>query len=407
MKQILSFKFLMFTLVGAFILFGASIALAGVTMNPASALLISGAVNLITMNTIHVPLGMGFEFLTAGSEYNGEENEEILFRPRFSGKIEDIGFRQIFTSATSKKLTFMGKLGKILMPYAKGFQGGSGPGYIQKKLELEEFKAETAYDKHDYKGLIQEQIVNIDGVKQNDISGTDVMNAEQTVFMDALESDIYRNFWLADKTKTHIAGGDYPDGSSFVATDPDKFYNQIDGVITKVRSKVNLTPNDTQIQLHNITAGGVTTDEAQEVFKAVFRKSNKVLQVLKNRNVGLTYFATDSMIENYKDTLENDGTEAARVMKINGMDLLTYNGIPIRPFNIDEYIDADFAAAFPRDMVMLTTPMNLAMVLNASGGFAETKFWFNNDENENRQRTQFHMGADFVLPELISFAQNG
>jgi hypothetical protein len=396
------FKLLAFTLVFSMILHAAF------PLSLETALIVSAGVNLITYNFVQIPSSFGYEFITAGSDYKGGENQDILFRPRFNGKVEDVGFRQIFTNRRgSTKVTFFGKLAKILMPYAKGFQGGDGAPIKQKKFELAEFKAEVSYDKHDYFDIIQEQMVNIDGVNQNDISGTDVMAAEQKVFMDALQSDVHRNVWLGDTSKTHTVDGTYPDGTAYSSGDADKFYNQIDGVITQIRAKSDLSPSASaeEILLNEITAGGIQADEAGDIFKAMFRKAPKVLRALKNTGM-LRYYVTDSVLYKYLDDLEADGTEAARTQTINGITYPTYDGIPIQVLNIDTYIEDDFAASFPDDLIILTTPMNMAMVLNAASGFAETRLWFNADENENRQRTQFHMGSGYVLPELISFAQN-
>lgn len=394
--------------IASFTLFLGMILSAAFALEPATALAVSAGINTFSYAFIQVPSHFGYEFITAGTEYNGKENEEILFRPRFSGKAEDIGFRQIFTKNTDNvKLTFFGKLGKILMPYVKGFQGGGGAPIVQNKISLGEFKAETAYDKHDYFDIIQEQIVNNDGVAQNDITGTDVMNAEQRVFMEALQSDVYRNLWLGDTSKTHTADGTYPDGTAYLTGAADKYYNQIDGIITQIRAKAATNPSAAanEILLNEITAGGIQANEAEDVFKAMFRKAPKELQALKNAGL-LRYYVTDSVLFKYLDDLEADGTEAARLQTINGMQVPTYMGIPIVPLNIDSYIANDFAAAFPDDLIILTTPNNMALVMNAAGSWAETRMWFNADENENRQRTQFHMGAGYVLPELISFAQN-
>lgn len=396
------FKLLVFSL------FLGGVLSAAFPIDMGTALLVSGGINLITHNFLQVPASFGYGFITAGSEYNGKENEEILFRPRFSGKVEDIGYRQIFTKNTDNvKLTFFGKLDKILMPYTKGFQGGGGAPIAQNKISIAEFKAETAYEKHDYFDIIQEQMVNNDGIKQNDITGTDVMNAEQKVFMEALHADVYRNVMLGDTSKTHTAGGNYPDGTAYLTGAADKYYNQIDGIITQIRAKADTAPSASaeEILLTEITAGGIQADEAGDLFKAMFRNAPKELQALKNAGL-LRFYATDSVIFKYLDDLEADGTEAARMQTLNGMAVPSWNGIPIQPLNIDSYIANDFAAAFPDDLVILTTPMNMAMVLNVAGSWAQTRFWFNPDENENRQRTQFHLGAGYVLPELISFAQN-
>lgn len=401
MKMKKLFPFLAFTFFAAFAL------VAGFQIDPISALAAGASINVISYSVMQYhPGAMAFEFITMGSEYNGEENQDILFRPKFTGDPASLGWRVIFTRATSYKLNFFGPLGKILMPYVKGFQGGSGAPQIQKKMTLAEFKAETSYDKHDYKDTILELITNRDGVNQNDISGTEVAAAEQRLFMDAVQRDVFRNMWLADTTKVHIANGTYPDGTSYAINDADKFYNQIDGVLKKIQDAADVAPASEEIKLTKITAAGIASDEAESVMKAQWRNAPKVLRMLRNQGQPLFYYCSDSFIENYLDTLEADGTEAARTQVINGIERPLYNGIPLLPLQIDEYIESDFAAAFPRDWSILTTPENLGLVLNVSGSWAETRFWFNPDENENRQRSQFHLGVDYVLPELMSVAFN-
>ena len=109
------------------------------------------------------------------------------------------------------------------------------------------------------------------------------------------------------------------------------------------------------------------------------------------------------MVENYQDTLEADGTEQAHTAIVNGIERFTYRGIPLLPMQIDEFLVDDFITPFPHRAI-LTMPDNLVLVLNGANDVGQTRFWFNDDENENRQRTQFDMGADFFLPEMMVVA---
>lgn len=121
-------------------------------------------------------------------------------------------------------------------------------------------------------------------------------------------------------------------------------------------------------------------------------------------NVATTrFYCTNTWIENYLETLETDGTEQARTMMIDGVERLTYRGIPLIPMGIDIYLASDFISPYPHRCIM-STPENLVLVLNGQSEGSETKMWFNQDENENRQRTQFEMGANYFLPELMVVA---
>jgi len=432
-------------------------------------------------------------FITAGSEYHGKENFEMIIRPRFMGtKPAEMGIRIIDTQgASSIKLNFFGKIAKILMPYVTGFQGGTLSPQKQKKLTVSEFKAENEYSKQDYKNMIYEQITNKGGVAQNDITGTDVFKAELEVFFSAVEADVFSVFWLGDTTKTHIQAGTYPDGTSYAAGDADKYYNVMDGILKQIMDDVYQSYVSHQVRitgwnkttypvLYLAESGGtvyaygsaahrtgasssnrlfsftatnstypyeatiselnssgiagyivlekactsgtfelyanesdyvkkidlpasLTTDTAETYMLKMLRNSTPELKALKKAGL-LRFYVTDTILFNYEDTIRSGSLDITKQMMIDGIPRIAIDGVPLIPINVDALIEADFASTFPRNIIILTTPDNLALAINGSSSFSETRFWFNPDENSNRQRTQFEMGADYVLPELITIA---
>lgn len=150
----------------------------------------------------------------------------------------------------------------------------------------------------------------------------------------------------------------------------------------------------------NTAPAALGTDEAKSTFKLMIEGSNKILKsMLKECRI----YATDTMIENYISTLEATGTEAAHKAIVDGIERLTYRGIPIIPMNIDAHIEADFVNAYPHRAI-LTIPNNLCLVMNSSSDFAQTETWFEKKDNLNMIRSQFEFGADFILPELVTVA---
>lgn len=463
-------------------------------------------------------------FITNGSEYNGKEMEEIILRPAFKGvNPRTMGIRVVFGIKSSMKRTFFGPLTKILKKYQDGFQGGRKSPKKQKKWTVEEFKAEAEYSKQDYKNTILEYI-NVGGKKQNDIEGTDVINAERAVFFNGIMSDVFRIFWLADKSKKIVNNGYKVDKTGDATFDSDGVYqtasggddvnyNVIDGVWKQIMDDVgfgadkikritisngttaqsieqtlsgttagtiSITINsrqydeafDTDVNttvtnwfnshaatlaalditvtnpsaaklkiesavagqpyllamtsagtggtwtasnsVANVTAQSLPTDEALSIFKQMVEGAPKELldmaNVLPRENENgmpgvtpLRFYVSDSMLYNYLDTLETDGTEAAHTLMIDGVKRYTYRGIPIITPGWDYHLTSDFVSPYPHRAV-LTIPENLQLGLNSEGEFSETRFWFNEDENKNRQRTQFEMGAGYILPELMIVA---
>jgi hypothetical protein len=332
--------------------------------------------------------------------------------------------------------------------------------------------------------MIYEEIVNVGGIKQNDISGTDVLRAELEVFGKAVVSDVIRNFWLGDTAKTHINDGEYPSGTAYVAGDPDKYYNNSDGILKSIFGSLkqgytskhaaiagwdkatvpvlyiaggttayayetaakrtgaqaadrifSFTGNSTGIKaLTELNSSGykgsirvlqttvstdfeiqgneydlipfypmvatLTTDSAETTFKNMLIEATPELKELISKKMA-KFYVTQTILDNYLDTLESGTTSEARSAIINGVTTYLYRGIPIITMPVDTAIERDHVSTYPRNIAILSTPDNLCLGLNGSSDWSETRFWFNPDENENRQRTQFEMAMDYVLPELI------
>jgi len=364
-------------------------------------LIVAGAVAFAFLPVV-VGLTAASGFIVAGVDYNGRETTKLWVRP-LNDRFLPMGIKIVETArAGSIKLTFLNKLAKVLMPYLAGWQGGDGGGLVQKEFALKEFKAECQYDRHTYNGLVQEQLVRKNG--DNKIDDKMIVEARNYLFQDAVVDDIVRMWWLGDTTKLHIAAGTYRSGVAYVIGDPDQYYNQFDGVLTclMAESAAYLTATVNQVYRFAFNET-LTTDEVEEVGLLMTRNSTRALRKAVEKGQA-KFYCTYDVINNYKDTLLSGETEQARKVLIDGVERPTLDGVPMFPIDIDEFLENDFAADFPKDFMILTGLDNFAIVISEANGFAATKYWFNEDENVERQRTQFEMGANFIEPQMTSIA---
>ena len=99
----------------------------------------------------------------------------------------------------------------------------------------------------------------------------------------------------------------------------------------------------------------------------------------------------------------------AFVMKVDGVDVITYRGIPVIPMGWDVYLSADFPQssgslwALPH-RVIYTALNNLIIGLDTADQQMATDIWFNKDVEENRFRCKFNMGVNYVHNELMCVA---
>jgi len=157
----------------------------------------------------------------------------------------------------------------------------------------------------------------------------------------------------------------------------------------------------------NTAPADLSSGESEDIFKELYETSNKVLKATpKNEKYMLV---TDTILENYISYLESLGTERAQIQLENGQSLHQYRGIPIIPLSWEIDLEADFAhasgenPAYPH-RVIYTNQDNLVLGLNSLNSWSETRMWYNPDEEENRFRSKFEMGVQYVHNELSSVA---
>ena len=180
-------------------------------------------------------------FITTSVNWGAKETLDYFLRPMFIGKApwETQGIRVIPNIQSGQKLNYFGAASKILKAYAKGFNAASGTTYTQRTLTTYRLKAEASDDALEFYQTVFES-----GLRKDDWNNLDATKLKElviSIYKNALASDIYRIFWLADTAKTGITSGVY-NGTA------DTDYNMLDGMWKLIFGNSSATPSDTQIK---------------------------------------------------------------------------------------------------------------------------------------------------------------
>ena len=173
------------------------------------------------------------------------------------------------------------------------------------------------------------------------------------------------------------------------------------GVIT-IASGSDITATVTATTA-NTAPSALTTDEAYTAIAALHSGAQMPLKQLPASEK--VFLVTYDVYENYLQTIHDDGTytEMGKDIIINGIPALSYYGVPIIPMPWDSFLATDFPTAYP-SRIIYTAKNNLILGVDTVGDSMKTEFWFNQDEQENRMRIQFKMGALVMHPDLTAVA---
>jgi len=188
-------------------------------------------------------------FITSSITWNGIENLQYFLKPMFIGKspYETQGIRVMPNVKSGQKLNFFGTASKLLKAYVVGFNAANGTTYTQRTLTTYRMKAEAADDANDFYQTVMEQATNVDD--WNNIEGTVLKDIITTIYMNAVKSDIYREFWLNDVYKETLDANGHYSGTA------DTDYNAFAGMWKTLMADAATSPSATQIKRVAFTNG--------------------------------------------------------------------------------------------------------------------------------------------------------
>lgn len=156
----------------------------------------------------------------------------------------------------------------------------------------------------------------------------------------------------------------------------------------------------------NTTAYVQNTTLKADAAKTAFKNAYAILpNVARGMKADLRIVCTQTVYDNYMESLETaTGIPQAYIMMIDGVERLTFRGIPLVPrAQWDENIDEDFNSVRPHRF-MITTLDNLVFGTDGTGDTAMFETWYNTDEQENRMRCEYLGGTQYRHPDFTVLA---
>lgn len=320
-------------------------------------------------------------FLENVKQYTGSDLETIFFRPMLTGPSAlDLGVRVLYNLPTPTTVHLWDGQRNILQKYdSAGWTGGTSAAKYQKTIALKRVKAELGFSAADYFSLVYEKIAARADVNLDDLTGSELEQAETALFKQAVAENIRATMWVGDSSAS-------------------SGYNTFDGFLKTLREgTVTEEFYNAVYKQSEMTA----PEKVVELFDELWQHAPSRLQDLK-ADGQLALFVTSDLYYLYEKYLDSKGADAAYSGTVEGRQGLAYHGIPVVDVRLGSYLGL---TSHHQSFCLLTDRRNLVLAVNtADFPGNEVRMWYNPDEMENRQRAIFMAGCDILDETLVTYA---
>lgn len=320
-------------------------------------------------------------FLENPKQYTGAELDTIFFRPFLTGpSAEELGVRVLYNMPVPTTVQLWDGQRNILQKYTTaGWSGGAAATKYQKTLSLSRVKAELGFSAADYFSMVYEKIAARADVNMDDLTGSELEQAETALFRQAVAENIRATMWVGN---TAASSG----------------YNTFNGFLRALDAGVTAEAfYDKSFQSTALTDPAYVV----ELFDDLWKNADTRIQDMKAEGQ-LAFFVTSDLYFLYEKYLDSKGVDAAYSGSVDGRQGLAYHGIPVVDVRLGNYLTG---TSYPKSFCLLTDRRNLVLAVNtADFPGNEVRMWYNPDQMENRQRAVFMAGCDILDETLVSYA---
>jgi len=320
-------------------------------------------------------------FLENAKQYTGAELDTIFFRPLLTGpSAQELGVRILYNLPVPTTVQLWDGQQNILQKHTgKGWTGGASARKFQKTIALNRVKAELGFSASDYFSLVYEKIAARADVNMDDLTGTELEQAETALFRQAVAENIRATMWVGDAS---AASG----------------YNTFTGFLKTI---MNYSVAELSYQETYTEATMNTPEAVVAMFDSLWKNADTRIQDAKSEGQ-IAFFVTSDIYFLYEKYLDSKGADAAYADTVNGRQGLAYHGIPVVDVRLGNYLSG---TSLPQSFCLLTDRRNLVLAVNtADFPGNEVRMWYNPDEMENRQRALFMAGCDILDEAMLAFA---
>jgi len=233
-----------------------------------------------------------------------------------------------------------------------------------------------------------------------DITGTDEEKFLMEVFSQSAKLAINRLIWLGD---TAVAASGVA-ASGLIDAANVKFYDAINGIFKKVYAAVTAGTLGRFTITKNAAATfalqALAADEALTIFEGVWAKADPRLKSDPTK----VMFVTNSIFENYRQSLQTKGTPYDVTLTTDGFAELRWNGVQIR--NMETIWDVNLIANFEQTSAhaawdkphraLLTTPDNIPVATLNNGDMDTLEAFYFQKDRTNYMAYGFTLDAQVL-----------
>ena len=229
-------------------------------------------------------------FLENAKQYTGSDLENIFFRPILSGpSAGELGVRVLYNMPVPTTIQLWEGQRNVLQKYtAAGWSGGSAANKLQKTIALSRVKAELGFSAADYFSLVYEKIAARADVNMDDLTGSELEQAETSLFKQAIAEGIRATMWVGDTT---AASG----------------FNTFDGFLKSVKAGAE------QERFHNSVYEAADFTNPEKIVAILDDLWQNADERIKDRKAEgqLAFFVTSDLYYAYEKYLDSKGADAA------------------------------------------------------------------------------------------------
>ena len=322
-------------------------------------------------------------YLENSKQYTGTDLENIFFRPMLTGpSAQELGVRVLYNMPQPTHVQLWDGQRNILQKFTSaGWAGGKAATKYEKTVNLNRVKAELGFSAANYFSMVYEKVSSLVNTHMDDLSGTELEQAETALFKQALAENIRVTMWIGD---TSAASG----------------YNTFDGFLKTVKAGAMQEKYYNSIcQAEDFSDPG----KVVAVLDDLWMNADERVKDMK-ADGQLAFFVTSDIYYAFEKYLDGKSADAAYMATTEGRPSLAYHGIPLVDVRLGSYLAS---TSLHKSFCLLTDRRNLVLAVNtADFPGNEVRMWYNPDLMENRQRAVFMAGCDVLDETLMTYAYN-
>jgi hypothetical protein len=310
----------------------------------------------------------------------GDEANELFLEPVFFDDDITNQWRVMPNVVTKKKMGFVQPLENVVRKYAGcGFNPLGEVKVYDRSIEVEKAKVDLEICWDEFQDTVFEELLQR-GVRLPDVSGTLIQEIITQRTIQAIRQDIVRLGYFGN-TASNNPNYDLVDGLWTV------FYP---GLVADA-----LVPRTDTGSGTDIAAG-----DGIEILRAVYDQAPLQLKGLPTNQKVIN--VSGSVYSAFREDIEEaGGGDYGLLQLINGVETLTFRGIPVvAQWRWDEIL-TNLGVTKPH-YVEYTTPLNKVLATDVTNPATELTTWYDEKDEKVYTKSRFKMGVNYIHHSLIS-----